>query len=82
MDVAGEKRRRAADVRGASAAGLAARDLPAEDIDDVLTKVRSLTARMRAEAAAAAGKPQTLAELGIVGVREVSERTPEQVMVG
>lgn len=81
MDVAGGKRRRGgAAASAADAGGVAARDAPADDVDKVLIHVRSLAAKMRADAAAA-GPVKTLADLGVLGVREVTERSPDEVMV-
>jgi meiotic recombination protein SPO11 len=57
------------------------RDKVASDSAAVLTKVRDLVRRMRAEAAAAGG-PKTLEDLGIKGVREVAELTAAEVLDG
>lgn len=53
---------------------------PAPDVERVLKRVRDLVQATLAKEGAAAARPKTLAELGIEGMREVTEKAPDDIM--
>jgi meiotic recombination protein SPO11 len=73
--------KRGRDTSGGAEGGAVDRDSPAADAGAVLAKVRALVTASRARAAAT-GRPPTLAELGITGVREVIEMPADGVLTG
>lgn len=64
-----------------SSSSAAASSKTSAEVAATLLKVRELIKRMQADAAASGGKPKTLADLGIVGAREVAELTADEILV-
>ena len=84
-------KRARADADAAGAAGGAggggagprgSRDPVAADSGAILRRVRELVAELRAPSSSESSRPRTLADLGITGVREVAELSPEAVLDG
>ena len=64
------------------AGGRRSTEAAASDVSAVLKRVRELVAKAKAEKLASAGTVLTLADLGITGVREVMDQSPEDIMDG